>query len=159
MLSCLPFKDPAAALVWQDWSGSPNKHNCAFLHRIIILLHIGIYMKYQSKILPGPHWEFPLLQQPLTTTMKAVLALLLVCLVQISSAVRFDQKLFEIHDSDIGVQCIGQYRTISVFDDTILPAQHRVHSLLIPFCFCPGGARKYCQWGKSLAAKVIFFSP
>merc|ERR1712210_131834 len=32
------------------------------------------------------HWEFPLLQQPLTTTMKAVLALLLVCLVQISSA-------------------------------------------------------------------------
>merc|ERR1712210_201085 len=34
----------------------------------------------------GPHWEFPLLQQPLTTTMKAVLALLLVCLVQISSA-------------------------------------------------------------------------
>merc|ERR1712210_418986 len=34
----------------------------------------------------GPHWKFPLLQQPLTTTMKAVLALLLVCLVQISSA-------------------------------------------------------------------------
>ena len=30
--------------------------------------------------------------------MKAVLALLLVCLVQISSAVRFDQKLFEIHN-------------------------------------------------------------
>ena len=70
MLSCLPFKDPAAALVWQDWSGSRNKHNCAFLHHIIILLHIydiyirNIKAKY-CQVLTGSslsnnnHWQQP----------------------------------------------------------------------------------------------------